>query len=63
MSTFAAKYYRDYSPLAVYGSLYPNSGRNAKKTHKKNKPKVSDLAVYGHLSVLPSKAQRDARHK
>lgn len=59
MSSFAAKYYRDCSPLAIYGSLYPNDAkRKIKKTttKKENKPKVSDLVVYGNLSVRPSKA-------
>ena len=60
MTSFSAKYYRDYSSLAVYGHLFSNVQKNNKP--KKTTPKVSDLTVYGNLSVRPSKAQQQC-HK
>ena len=68
MTSFAARYYRDYSPLTVYGNLYPHETKHKKTMSKKcgSSNKVSDIALqYANLSVRPNLAahRQEPHHK
>ena len=68
MTSFAAKYYRDYSPLAVHGPVHNSHAtrKQPKKTDDKSTPVKgsADLEqAHGKQSARPTESQQGQAKK